>query len=87
MPLATSEEALVTKPYLDERERITADLQRRVAELGEQIEYELKLREEHNRDQTHRMEKEYSESTRQSVAEYDKLTDDKNLMQASKFFA
>lgn len=33
------------------------------------------------------MEKEYSESTRQSVAEYDKLTDDKNLMQASKFFA
>ncbi|KAF4738153.1 WD repeat domain 65, partial [Perkinsus olseni] len=80
--LPTSEETLVTRAYLDKRERIIIELERQVAELGDQIEYQLRLRDEKHREKADKLEEKYSETMAKEMRSYGQLKDDKDVMVA-----
>ncbi|KAF4698774.1 hypothetical protein FOZ63_026332, partial [Perkinsus olseni] len=80
--LPTSEETLVTRAYLDKRERLIIELERQVAELGDQIEYQLRLRDEKHREKADMLEEKYSETMTKEMGSYGQLEDDKDVMVA-----
>ncbi|KAF4650995.1 WD repeat domain 65 [Perkinsus olseni] len=80
--LPTSEETLVTRAYLDKRERLITELERQVAELGDQIEYQLRLRDEKHREKADKLEEKYSETMTKEMGSYGQLKDDKDVMVA-----
>ncbi|KAF4674972.1 WD repeat domain 65 [Perkinsus chesapeaki] len=79
--LPRSEEALVTRAYLEKREGVLVELDRQVEELRHQIDYQLRLRDEQHREKASQLESEYSDLMKAEVEGYEQLKEDKNIMQ------